>query len=1032
MYISNKNDNSQESMLVFALTQHATLGFLIEPFAVNITRKGQFEYGFKKVTKTTYGDYFDQLPQPQIDLIELLDKYSDENLQKRFNTKKLRTVLFYDTLEPEFVTNHIRPFLDKVIYQAVAFMTEHSLKLFFKGQSAERIHENELELAENYAECCFHFEKLENKTHYKLQIKYGQKDIVLFQKEASIISNKPCLLLLGNKVFRFEPDWEGKKLVPFFQKEFLEVPQSNEKQFYKIFVEKSIRNYPFVAKGFEVKVCNEPPTASLQLENHWQGNLALGLYFKYKNGISFHAGDTAVAQTRFIENNGQFSFEKVERDINYEKKITEFLLKTGLVKLDAAFYSLSKVSKSVPTASKEEITYQAHLFIDWMNLHIDQISALGIKLGKNFSGTEYFTGKMSIKLDVDEKADWFDLFGMVHFGSFKVPFLDLKKNIIAGNREYVLADGSIALIPEEWLTKYLDLMKFGVKNGDKLEVKKHHFTLLDREIGTSAKFSSFELSEFAKQNHTPPDNLNAQLRPYQLIGYNWMMYLHAAKMGGCLADDMGLGKTLQTLALLTTIHNTPQHSQQEELVEVGESYEHVSSGTNGSAKNKPEPSSLSLKEINQNGPGLQMDLFTNKENIHDSTPCKCSLIIMPLSLIHNWMNEASRFAPELRIFRHTGSSRRTDMLAFRGYDVILTTYGTVRNDIEFLKQIPFNYIVLDESQIIKNASSKIFSTIKKLQCEHRLVLTGTPVENSLTDLWSQFSFINPGMLGSLKFFKEEFVVPIEKKQDKLKSEKLQKLIQPFILRRTKDQVAKELPPLTEKVHYCEMTSEQEKYYERKKSEIRNTIIQNIENHGVDKSRFVVLSGLTRLRLIANHPAIIDREYIHESGKYLEIIRNIDKLLSENHKVLIFSQFVKHLNLFADYFQKHSLKYSLLTGGTAEKDRMQVIKEFQEDPQRQLFLISLRAGGVGLNLTGADYVFMLDPWWNPAVENQAINRAHRIGQNKNVFVYKFITRNTVEEKIVNLQQKKSHLAGIFINQNNPLKSMDVQDLKEIML
>jgi SNF2 family DNA or RNA helicase len=282
-----------------------------------------------------------------------------------------------------------------------------------------------------------------------------------------------------------------------------------------------------------------------------------------------------------------------------------------------------------------------------------------------------------------------------------------------------------------------------------------------------------------------------------------------------------------------------------------------------------------------------------------------------------------------------------------------------------------------------------------------------------------------------ELFKNEFVTPIEKKSDEIVGEKLQKLIEPFILRRTKGQVAKELPPMSEKIHYCEMTPEQAAYYETKKSEIRNAIIQNLHDNGPDKTRFFILSGLTRLRLIANHPAIVDKEYAHESGKYIEVMRSIGNLISEKHKVLIFSQFVKYLNMFVNEFEQEKIPYSLLTGKIAEKDRKQVVHDFQTEELKQLFLISLRAGGLGLNLTEADYVFMLDPWWNPAIEKQAINRAHRIGQDKKVFVYKFITRNTVEEKILKLQQRKSDLAGMFINDNNPLKSLSFEELNELI-
>jgi SNF2 family DNA or RNA helicase len=340
-------------------------------------------------------------------------------------------------------------------------------------------------------------------------------------------------------------------------------------------------------------------------------------------------------------------------------------------------------------------------------------------------------------------------------------------------------------------------------------------------------------------------------------------------------------------------------------------------------------------------------------------------------------------------------------------------------------------VVLDESQIIKNAESKIFNAIKKLKAGHRLVLTGTPVENSLTDLWAQFSFLNPGLLGNLNYFREEFVVPVEKSNDLRKQQKLHSLIEPFILRRTKSEVAKELPELTELVRYCEMSEEHRKFYEAKKSQIRNLILEQVEKQGMERSRFFILSSLMRLRLMANHPLMVDPEYAYDSGKFIEVRENIGKVLSEGHKVLIFSQFVKHLNIYRKYLDSLDLPYNLLTGQMPEKERGRLINDFQQDPEKRLFLISLKAGGLGLNLTGADYVFLLDPWWNPAVEKQAINRAHRIGQKKNVFVYKFITRDTVEEKILSLQQRKSALAGLLIDQNNPLKNLGLDEISDLI-
>lgn len=1002
------NDNLQQDHLVFVITEHHVLGFLIEPFAVGKTPKGLFEYNFKKIGKHTYQDYFEQVSPQNQHLIELLHKYADENLQKRFSSQRLRTPAFYESLKPEYVLQHIRPFIDKTMYEAVNYMVEHKIPLYYKGQVGERILEQAIVMPDGLADTCFHFEKLPGKTLYRLEIRYQENDIRLYRQNALLISQKPCLLLMQHHLFRFDSQWDGKKLQPFLQKEFLEVPASAEKQFFQKFVLKSILHHPYKAAGIDIKTLNDKPEVMLKLEEHWQGSVVLGLYYGYGSNYSFSHNDPEKGKVRLLEKENQFAIEKVIRDPVFEKAIENFLKSLGLTKIDGPYFSLFPASVNAMDTQSYDPQKQIRSYIDWLNTHYQSLVNQGIQTEKTIFDKTYHTGKYHISLKSRDHNDWFDLHGVVYFGDIQVPFAYLAKNILAGNREYILPDGSIAIITQEWMSKYLDIVKFAERKGNYLHLRKFHYPLFAQLQQEGVKLPEIG-NPINKQQYDIPPMLNASLRCYQKEGYNWMLFLKENQLGGCLADDMGLGKTLQALAVLL--------------------YAHVWD------KNKPDKvQEQPMQEESQPIQGGQLSIFDELQKVSGSTDRKtsnCSMIIMPLSLIHNWMQEIRKFAPDLKVLPHIGTHRADSTGHFAHYDLVLTTYGTVRVDIDLLKDYNFRYVILDESQAIKNPASQIFSAIKKLNAQHRLVLTGTPVENSLTDLWSQFSFINPGMLGSLGFFKKEFVLPIEKRKDEKTSKKLRKLIEPFVLRRTKSQVAKELPELTEIIHYCEMTPEQQKYYETKKSEIRNAILENIYEKGVDKSRILILSGLTRLRLIANHPAIVDNDYIHESGKYNEIRHQIDKLLAEDHKVLVFSQFVKHLNLFRDQWEKQGLAYSYLTGKIAEKDRQQVIQKFQQEAFRKLFLISLRAGGVGLNLTQADYVFMLDPWWNPAVENQAINRAHRIGQDKKVFVYKFITRNTVEEKILHLQQRKSKLAGMFVNENNPLKALSFEELKELI-
>jgi SNF2 family DNA or RNA helicase len=464
-----------------------------------------------------------------------------------------------------------------------------------------------------------------------------------------------------------------------------------------------------------------------------------------------------------------------------------------------------------------------------------------------------------------------------------------------------------------------------------------------------------------------PDLFKGELRPYQLAGYNWLRFLEEYNFGGCLADDMGLGKTIQALSLL-------QHE----------------------------------KNISA-----------------DST----SLLIMPTSLLYNWEMEVKKFTPKLKVLNHTGINRSKNNKDFAKYDLVITSYGTTRIDAEVLEAFYFNYIILDESQVIKNPDSLISQKVKKLNSRRKLILTGTPIENSTLDIWSQMSFLNPGLLGNEAYFRKEYLLPIEKKKDTGKIQKLNALIKPFILRRDKSQVAKDLPEKMINVRYCTMSEDQREYYEKEKNAFRSRILDVIETDGIGKSHIMLLQGLSHLRQIANHPKMVDQDYKGNSGKLEEVTYMIESSINSNHKVLIFSQFVKHLKIVADYLDEQNLKFAYLDGST--KDRKGQVELFQNNDDFSIFLISLKAGGTGLNLTKADYVFLLDPWWNPAVEAQAIDRAHRIGQKQNVFAYKYITKDTLEEKILKLQEHKQKLASDLINvEESFVKSLSKVDIQNL--
>jgi non-specific serine/threonine protein kinase len=392
-----------------------------------------------------------------------------------------------------------------------------------------------------------------------------------------------------------------------------------------------------------------------------------------------------------------------------------------------------------------------------------------------------------------------------------------------------------------------------------------------------------------------------------------------------------------------------------------------------------------------------------------------ALVVCPTTLMFNWENEIRKFTPDLKYLIHHGSDRSRDKNTLESYNVIITTYGTLRSDIKQLVEIEFDYVVLDESQAIKNPQSKVTKAASILRAKSRLCMSGTPLQNNTFDIYAQMSFLNPGMLGSVEFFRNEFATPIDKFGEQMQKEHLRKLLYPFILRRTKEQVAKDLPEKTETILFCEMEDEQRKIYDAFRNDYRNKILGVISEQGIDKSQLTILQGLMKLRQICDSPAIMNEpeRYPNVSIKLDELSREISENIG-NHKALVFSQYLGMLALIREKLEALDVPYEYFDGGTAAIDREKAIRNFQENDAVRVFLISLKAGGVGLNLTAADYVYIVDPWWNPAVEQQAIDRTHRIGQTKNIFAYRMICKDTIEDKILQLQEKKRLLAKDLIS------------------
>jgi len=969
---------------IIAITEHRALGNLLVPLLIE---KDNLYYTVKKVVKlrdVKSGEV--ELNESELELLKLIENYSDETLMKKFS-KKTDKPNFFQNMDDDLFQNHISPYIDKYIYRCVLLLMKGRTRLFYKQVKYSNLYdEDEIKVNRSFSDSVYYFNRYEVGTRYLLKIRHEGKPIDLLKKNIRMVCTLPCCFVYLNQLFVFR-NLSGKKLIPFLSKESVFIPKQAEDKYYQSFILNTIKESEVKASGFEIIESKPSRKTILSLENDLTLKPIIIVKFRYENDL-YLADSPSNVFVSLEKKQGNYSFKKFIRDRVWEDDQLGFLKKSGL-KYKNGFWNPEE-AKGTP---EEEIFFSP---IQWLSKNREELEKQGMLIQQNKLEKRYYTGSQVLDIQIKNDEDWFDIYAIVKFGTFQIPFIRLRKHILLGIREFELPSGEIAILPLEWFSSYRDIFPFAKTEGNIIKLRKHHFQLIQDKVKSVDANYFKKLSRINSGQNIQteiPSTLKATMRNYQKEGFSWMVQLYENQLGGCLADDMGLGKTLQALALLLKVK---------------------------------KKKSLSLLPQTDTGSQFQLSLFDVAEIAETIQPA--SLIVMPTSLIHNWENEIQKFAPSLKVYKHVGAQRnKSNSLAatIRYYDVILTTYGTLRNDYEMLSSYEFWYLILDESQNIKNSSSKTYKSILEIRSKYKLVITGTPIENSLSDLWSQLNFLNKGLLGSLPYFKREFITPIEKKNDQDQQEKLQKLIRPFVLRRSKAEVASDLPAMTEQIRYCEMTEEQREIYDTEKSAIRNTILQNIESNGMKKSALVVLQGLTKLRQLANHPSLVNKESEPESGKFNEIYDCLKNLLAEKHKVLIFSSFVKHLELLQAKIESKNWKYSLLTGKTT--NRQEVIRQFQEDPDNHIFLISLKAGGVGLNLTSADYVFIIDPWWNPAAENQAINRAHRIGQDKKVFVYRFITEDSIEEKIQILKSRKSALAEKFISSNNPLSVVSEEEL-----
>ena len=914
----------------------------------------------------------------------MMDGMSQDAVLKHFSKKIMKPDEFFSKVfkkdkGDELLQEQIEAFMEK---RRAAVLDKMKGKMLFEMGNDGEPTWRQVEVLDKRATIQFHFRRGDENTNYYPTISYEGKRVEIPNPSAYLICKHPAWMVLNGKLYGFEKTVDGKKLLPFLSKKHVVIPKNLEETYYNRFVAPLIASFDEIeAYGFEINKSEYDPHPLLTISELPPANSReVKTLFGESNdeGVASDEAGKIVFDLSFKYGKHRFrgdAFGPVS--VTVEKKDNDYVFHRIKRNTDTEKqYAQTLTKLGLPLRGFRTAVEKAQAF-SWLNENRVNLLNLGFEVSQpDNRDKKYFVGKAVIELEVKENIDWFDIHAKIRFGEYEISFKELRKLILKKKVEFKLPNGEIAIIPEAWLVKYGDLFAMSETHGknEKPVLKKHHINLLrELEEGSLAKVHMSDrlrnLQSFSGiRDYELPEKFEGTLRPYQKAGYNWLRFLNEFHLGGCLADDMGLGKTVQTLALLQS-------------------------------------------EKEKGGAGT-------------------TLLIMPTSLIYNWEMEAAKFTPELKILTYTGTLRNKDINRFSNYDVVLTSYGITRLDIELLQKFYFNYIILDESQVIKNPNSNIAKAVKELKSRYKLTLTGTPLENTTLDLWSQITFINPGLLGGQTFFKNEYQIPIEKRNDEAKTKKLNAVIKPFLLRRLKSQVATDLPEKVENVHYTDMTVEQEKKYDEAKSFYRHKILDLIDKEGLNSSRMMILEGLTKLRQLSNHPKMVDPNYEGDSGKLEDVSYMLENALLEGHKLLVFSQFVKHLAIVRQMLKDKKIPFAYLDGSS--NDRKEQVDRFNKEETVKVFLISIKAGGLGLNLTEADYVFILDPWWNPAVEAQAMDRAHRIGQKKKVFSYKFITRNTVEEKILTLQKHKLKLSENLIqSEENVIKSLSREDIEMLL-
>ena len=929
------------------------------PTSYVVEDTNDIKYLDKKATSgilKSFGIVFDDLDSNSKKILTACESLKPEFIFKKFSAKIKSAKTIADLQKDSKIEFAIRQHLQLNLDCFYTLIVKEQFPLSINMSAEKDFFRSRVNSEPRSFEPQIQFDKHDAGITYSLSLKENETTFLPMNSSVDVLLDEPGWLIIDKKLGQLK-DLNSKKLSPFLTKKSIEIPSKLVDNYFKNFIPEIAKKIDIQATGFEIELRDTIISCTIQpVYDFFKNCYYLNLFFDY-NGYSFDSGKTKKTHS-FVD----FSIINEPKIIQFKRSADEILYTNKLVEI-----GLTKIKNELLGLNSETEISDPYTNIQFVIDRKEELEDLGFTIQNlKLESKEIITGNHTVSASKETTGDWFDIKIIITVGTYTINFSEIIPNIKSKERLFLLPDANYFLIPLEWFSKYSSLAKLAKTEDGNLLLRKSNFTALDAipEIKN-------DIEPIYEAEYVASDLLKATLRPYQIDGVKWLLGHFNSNLGACLADDMGLGKTLQTLAVLVAV--------QEQL-------------------------RFTTKTTN-------FDLFQNETTIQRE-PLK-TLIVLPSSLVFNWYNEAAKFTPHFSKMQYVGNDRKLLASRLDSCDLIFTSYSIVHRDISILEKYNFRYLILDESQYIKNKNSKIFKAINKIKTYNKIALSGTPIENSLDDLWSQMEFINPEILGSYNFFAENFKIPIEKKQDENSLSELKNLIQPYILRRTKEQVLKDLPELTEQIYYCDMDPEQEKLYEQEKSKARNFLLKT---DGSSPDKISIINTLMKLRQLSNHPKMVDQESEIDSGKYIAVTNYLETLVKEKQKTIIFSSFVTNLNFYTTWCKENKITFCEITGETPASKREQQVKLFQEKEEPLLFFISLKAGGVGLNITKASYVLFLDPWWNPFAEKQGVGRAHRIGQLNKVNVIRFISKNTVEEKIIKLQENKKLLSDSLLEES----------------